>query len=118
MKNFLLFVFLFTFIVTESNLRGKENVAEDNEVPIEGYVEVPQASESMLISHKKDKDKKKEKEKEKKKKEKEKKKKKEKEKKKKEKEKKKDKDKISLKNPNDGREMLNHFAKGSRKKSH
>ena len=89
MKYFLLFVFLLTFIVTESNLRGKENTEEDNEAPIEGYVEVPQASKSMLIGHKKEKKKKKDK----------------------------DKYKISIGKPNDGREMLNHFATNKKSKS-
>ena len=52
MKYLLLFALLFTFIATEDNLRGKE---------IEGYVEVPQGSSSMLIRSDEEKKKKKKK---------------------------------------------------------
>ena len=99
MKNFLLFVFLFTFIVAESNLRGKE---EDNEEPFEGVIDVPQELSSKLIIRTKDKKEREKEEKEIKEKQKEKRK-------SKDKNKSKNKNEIRFKNPKKGRITINYF---------
>ena len=59
MKKIIIFVLLFAFIFTKTNLRGEETAEEkkqDKEILYEGYVEVPQAKDDgaiIVVSNKK-----------------------------------------------------------------